>query len=583
MQSSQPCRLWPAGLIPLSLALAPLAPAAALPAQGGDECSNATLIVGPGPHPLDATGATTSMPSESGCGFTFINDIWFEWTAPTTETYALEIESPPSYSVTITEGCGGTLVACQLGFRAENNPDHRVLFDAVQGTTYKIRTAHTVFGSQVGSLIIQPTVEPPNGECSLATPIAGDGTFAFDQASPRTTFQTTGCGQIDNDVWFRWTAPSDAFVHLSTPVRWTAMTVRDACGAEPVACDRHFGGPTGSDLTFRASAGTDYLIAIGTTAGLAPRAGTFSLETLRPSIEPSTGHAYQWVPEAMVYGDARQAAESMVYQGVQGHLVTLQSAVEDSFVRALMDEGRDRLGTQLPFGPGLAGAWSGLFQDTTAPDYSEPAGGWVWVTGEPVTYTNWIAPNRPDNFTGHGNGDENFMGLRGAWEDWPDRPLYYVVEWELDPVGTSFCDPASTNLTGGSTRLSALASPTSSTGVRLEANGGPQGAFGLIVMSLAADPFGVLLGNGRLCLSGPSLGRYSLSGTPLNSIGAFDGAGAFQNLSGTSSTGSGFDVPPLLPLTGAPPLMAGQTYFFQLWHRDGSTSSNLSNGVAVTF
>jgi len=33
--------------------------------------------------------------------------------------------------------------------------------------------------------------------------------------------------------------------------------------------------------------------------------------------------------------------------------------------------------------------WIGLYQVHEHPDYSEPAGGWVWISGEPVPYTGW--------------------------------------------------------------------------------------------------------------------------------------------------------------------------------------------------
>ena len=54
--------------------------------------------------------------------------------------------------------------------------------------------------------------------------------------------------------------------------------------------------------------------------------------------------------------------------------------------------------------------WLGGFQDLTSPNYSEPSGGWTWVTGEPWSYTNWF-PGEPNN-TG---GGEDYLGACRTW------------------------------------------------------------------------------------------------------------------------------------------------------------------------
>jgi hypothetical protein len=68
----------------------------------------------------------------------------------------------------------------------------------------------------------------------------------------------------------------------------------------------------------------------------------------------------------------------------------------------------------------------------------------------------------------------------------------------------------------------------------------------------------------------------------LNSIGAFDVNGVFQSFSGNSSVGSGFDVPFNLPNPPGGMISVGDTWYFQLWYRDG-VASNFSDGVSVTF
>ena len=63
---------------------------------------------------------------------------------------------------------------------------------------------------------------------------------------------------------------------------------------------------------------------------------------------------------------------------------------------------------------------------------------------------------------------------------------------------------------------------------------------------------------------------------------SFDASGTLVNLFGTSSTGTGFDVPAVLPSPPGGIINAGQTWHFQLWYRDG-VASNFSDGLSVTF
>ncbi|MEZ6020808.1 MAG: formylglycine-generating enzyme family protein [Planctomycetota bacterium] len=91
-----------------------------------------------------------------------------------------------------------------------------------------------------------------------------------------------------------------------------------------------------------------------------------------------------------------------------------------------------------------------------------------------------------------------------------------------------------------------------------------------------------------LCLGGPgsSVYRYNVAGTDWFSIGQFDASGTFVNASGTSATGTGFDVPSTIPDGVPSPIVLGDTWHFQLWYRDSPAqagSSNFSNGLSVTF
>lgn len=164
-----------------------------------------------------------------------------------------------------------------------------------------------------------------------------------------------------------------------------------------------------------------------------------------------------------------------------------------------------------------------------------------------------------------------------------------TISGAADCVGaliTPYCSPMDSNSTGFPTLLVANHGHPAQSGLRLQAILGPPGEFAYFLVGTGASEPGLSIGAGRLCLrTAPpnEIGRFNVNGTPWNSLGQFDGQGIFQNLSGTSIWGSGFDVPTSLPLSGTPTIQLGETWYFQLWHREAQGSSNFSNAVAVRF
>ena len=152
-------------------------------------------------------------------------------------------------------------------------------------------------------------------------------------------------------------------------------------------------------------------------------------------------------------------------------------------------------------------------------------------------------------------------------------------------VTTDFCEPANPNSTGQSTRLVAVASTAATSGVQLKSNQGPPTQFGYFLLGTAASDPGLVLSNGEFCLAVGGSNhfiRYNVAGTYWNSVGFFNSAGVFQNTVGTSASGLGYDLPADTPLAGTT-IQAGDTWHFQLWHREAGGASNFSNGVSVTF
>lgn len=109
------------------------------------------------------------------------------------------------------------------------------------------------------------------------------------------------------------------------------------------------------------------------------------------------GHSYYRSTTSMTWTAAKIACENM-----GGHLVTMNSAAENSFVFQTWPSG-----------------WIGFNDEAVE-------GQWRWVTSEPVTYTNWNG-GEPNNA---GNEDYAQFVTGGRWNDLPNVSLPYVIEFE---------------------------------------------------------------------------------------------------------------------------------------------------------
>ena len=120
--------------------------------------------------------------------------------------------------------------------------------------------------------------------------------------------------------------------------------------------------------------------------------------------------------------------------GVFGHLATITSAEENAFIQSAFNDGLRH------------SAWIGLTDDEAYG--GQESGGpsnpgapyWVWVTGEPVAYTNWIAgaPNNQLHIPEGEDYTEFVFENQGEWNDLPDfQPHlrdFYLIEYDV-PLG----------------------------------------------------------------------------------------------------------------------------------------------------
>jgi hypothetical protein len=144
------------------------------------------------------------------------------------------------------------------------------------------------------------------------------------------------------------------------------------------------------------------------------------------------GHWYEAVAGLSTWEEADETAQTLQFNGLQGHLATLTSAAENQFVWE---------------NAGMNRYWLGGFQ---ADKLNEPDGNWQWVTGEAWDYTNWAGPE-PNDYEGN-EQHLQFVNNDGTWNDnngLAGRTLRepgFVVEYEdaFQPVP----EPATVLLVG---------------------------------------------------------------------------------------------------------------------------------------
>ena len=138
--------------------------------------------------------------------------------------------------------------------------------------------------------------------------------------------------------------------------------------------------------------------------------------------EGGNGHWYQAQASSVSWSAAASAARDAA-----AHLVTFASSSEQAFVVSNCN-------------PSGGSFWIGLVQDRNSPGYREPAGGWGWVTGEPMTWLGWTY-NNPNDDQGNENVGEWTPSWGSGWNDMPTeagRP--FVMEWSADCNGDGIVD-----------------------------------------------------------------------------------------------------------------------------------------------
>jgi hypothetical protein len=118
------------------------------------------------------------------------------------------------------------------------------------------------------------------------------------------------------------------------------------------------------------------------------------------------GNKYYISPEARNWAGCNALATSF---GPGAHLASINSQAENNFLTSATASGPNAYGTN-----GID-CWIGLYQDVTAADYAEPAGGWRWTDGSSMAYMNWES-TEPNNWRTENHGHFNRFP-QGLWND----------------------------------------------------------------------------------------------------------------------------------------------------------------------
>ena len=187
---------------------------------------------------------------------------------------------------------------------------------------------------------------------------------------------------------------------------------------------------------------------VATAAALFVGATASGQEAVQWRVEDGgNGHWYQRVtaPAGSLHWRFEDAGVAALHRGAS--LACFETTLEGWTVYELL--GIASLGAR-------SAGWIGLFQDQSAPDFAEPAGGWRWVSGEPLTYSFWHV-EEPDNRGCHVNGNIQDYGkwiggqadgdVFARWSDEGDPSpscnygtTHAIVEWSADCNGDGIVD-----------------------------------------------------------------------------------------------------------------------------------------------
>ncbi len=550
-----------------------------------DDCSTATAISGAGPWSFDTSTATVSgFSGNSACsnsGSLDVGpDVFFEWTATTAGDYEFNTEfSQYDTKLNVHQGAGCTATCAGYNDDFYGLQSRVVLNGVSAGDTFLVQCGGWGGASGAGELNIIPFVDP----CTTY----GDDTLEDNDSTGTALALTAGSypGLVTYDV-AAGVGDSDYYAITLQPGEYFDLTcVLANPGTEDVDFTEYDGAgnyvqdwdTNAVTIANTGASASTHIIEVRPDFAFGNRCALYDMD-LAITVDPCTN-----VQDDTFESNDTAATATSIVSGVYTGLNVTDSVDADLFTFVVAD-GATFTAEALHNSAGCSNADIDMFlyDPILSPVVEDPAtdpfgqgeiaSAYTCADAEVLTWTNTT-------------GADVTCVLRVSV--WPVGALPGCSFYDLTLDGADadgpdlFCDPANVNSSGSSVTLAA--SDFSGSGVfHIEATGGPNNQFAMVIVSSTAIDPGIPVSDGNLCLGAP-IGRYSTNAGPgLNSIGRFDANGIMQNLFGTSTSGTGFDVPAVLPSPPGGIINTGSTWHFQVWYRDGS-NSNFSNGISVAF
>lgn len=407
--------------------------------------------------------------------------------------------------------------------------------------------------------------------CSTPLDITGTGSFSFDNSGYTTSGYAGGGGclygnHVRNDGFYRWTAPAAGHYIFDINASQIAgsLSLHTGSNCSALCFDATLIDPqlSGKIKLLNAAAGDVYLVQVGSHSD-----GVLQLDISEHINNCGTA------PDDAFEDNDSCATATPVDTGTYANLLVTKSD-KDLYALTLAPGEVLRVGVladQFVTGVGVR-LWN-----ATDVQCGTGTGLSVWPTAAFVNTQTMAVPIIIE-----------VMVDANATFDCSAYDLVVARTSCASSAGQTFCCPAQLTSSGSPTWLSGSFGSGVGSGLHLEVQGGPTSEIGYFLVGNEAQA-GIPVSNGNFCLvgTGGTFWRYSVAGGELNSVGRFDANGVLQNLVGTSLTGTGYDVPSDKPTWGGiEPILSGQTWHFQFWHRDtpaGVGTSNFSNGLSVTF
>lgn len=534
-----------------------------------DECVDADPITPDVPEPIDTTVATTTAAPDFSCaaggGDLLSPDLWYTFTATDdymatastcgTVDYDSKIEVYSGDCVTlVSEACNDDGTGC-AGFSSETS------WMAVNGTQYWIRVGgYTAGDTGTGTLLV--TGPPPaiaNDECSGAIALADGVAEPFDNtlATFSSTAPAPSCGGFSDplDLWYSITPLADGSITVdtlgSTGLTDTRLEVYSGdCGSlVSIDCNDDIGSPNFlSSITFAGTAFETYYVRVGGFGGssgagqvtatfvdslanddcsgaIAISVGTTPYSNVGATESGNTqscAFGTSTASEADVWFSWTAPSDCTMQLDTDGSDFDTTVSVYSGDCMALVEEACDDDG-----GAGLQSLLT--FNAIGGTTYLIQAGSFNGATGNGLI--NLDAVVTPGIASLVCAGVPNSTGLGGVLS-----AAGSLVATDNDLTLTANCLPANVNC------LLVNSSTTA---------------------TLVNNPGGSL---GNLCIASFEMGRHGIANS-----GA---AGSVDYVLDTTS------LPTNITLVAA---MAGDTWYFQVWHREGMSDSNFTSAIQVDF